>query len=223
VQIPDIGSHRLNELRAELDKIFLPIFPKEDFNITYTGTSIVAFEGYQYLTNSLTYSVGLALLLIGIIMGVIFRSFRMLLIAMLPNIIPLGFTAGIMGYFGIPLKPSTVLVFSIAFGMSVDYTIHFLAKYKQELKRHQWDIAKTISDTIHEMGLSMLYTSIILFFGFGTLITSEFDGTKYLGLLVSITLVASLFSNMMLLPALLISFDKIENVRKKLRIRRKRL
>jgi uncharacterized protein len=221
VQIPDIGSHRLNELRQELDKIFLPIFPKEDFKITYTGTSIVAFEGYQYLTRGLISSVALAFLLIGIIMGSIFRSLKMLLIALLPNIIPLCITAGIMGYFNIPLKPSTVLVFSIAFGMSVDYTIHFLAKYKQELQRHQWNIEKTISDTIHEMGMSMLYTSIILFFGFGTLIFSEFDGTKYLGLLVSITLVASLFANMMLLPALLISFDNMVNVRMKLRLRKK--
>jgi predicted RND superfamily exporter protein len=222
VQVPDVGSHRLGELRNELDKIFLPIFPKEDYNITYTGTSIVALEGYQYLTKGLVSSVGLALLIIGLIMGAIFRSFRMLLIALLPNIIPLCLTAGIMGYFDIPLKPSTVLVFSIAFGMSVDYTIHFLSKYKQELARHQWDVAKTVSDTIREMGVSMLYTSIILFFGFGTLTFSEFDGTKYLGLLVSITLVSSLFANMMLLPALLISFDKMVNVRAKLRLRRKR-
>jgi hypothetical protein len=222
VQIPDIGSHRLDELIAELNKMLIPLFPHEDFQLSYTGTSIVALEGFQYLTNSLAYSVGLALLVIGIIMGSIFRSFRMLLIAMMPNIIPLAFTAGIMGYLGIPLKPSTVLVFSIAFGLSVDYTIHFLAKYKQELKRHKWDIAKTISNTIHEMGLSMLYTSVILFFGFCTFLVSEFDGTKYLGLLVSITLAAALFSNMMLLPALLLSFDKIEDMRNKLRLRRKK-
>jgi predicted RND superfamily exporter protein len=144
----------------------------------------------------------------------------MLLMAMIPNLIPLFLTAGLMGYLGIPLKPSTVLVFSIAFGMSVDYTIHFLAKYKQELKRHQWDVAKTVKDTINEMGMSMLYTSIILFFGFGSLIISDFDGTKYLGLLVSITLIASLFSNMVLLPSLLITFDKRINFRLRLRRRK---
>lgn len=220
IRMPDIGSHRLNELLQTLDSIILPIFPKKEYDVTYTGASIVAYEGHQYLTNSLAYSVGLALLVIGIIMGSIFRSFRMLLIALLPNMVPLGLTAGIMGYTGIPLKPSTVLVFSVAFGLSVDYTIHFLAKYKQELKRHQWNISQTISDTIHEVGLSMLYSSVILLFGFSTLIASEFDGTKYLGLLVSITLVASLFSNMMLLPALLISFDKIEDVRKKIRLKK---
>jgi predicted RND superfamily exporter protein len=219
VQIPDIGSQRLGELRATLDKIIKPIFPDEDYNITYTGTSIVALEGYKYLNNGLLNSVGLALLIIGIIMAYIFRSFKMLLMAMIPNLIPLFLTAGLMGYLGIPLKPSTVLVFSIAFGMSVDYTIHFLAKYKQELKRHQWDVPKTVSDTINEMGMSMLYTSIILFFGFGSLIISDFDGTKYLGLLISITLIASLFSNMVLLPALLMTFDKRINFR--LRLRRK--
>lgn len=221
VQIPDIGSQRLNELRATLDNIIKPIFPEEDYNITYTGTSIVALEGYRYLTNGLMFSVGLALIIIGIIMALIFRSGKMLLMAMVPNLIPLFLTAGLMGYLGIPLKPSTVLVFSIAFGMSVDYTIHFLAKYKQELKRHQWDVAKTVKDTINEMGMSMLYTSIILFFGFGSLVISDFDGTKYLGLLVSMTLIASLFSNMVLLPSLLMTFDKRINFRLRLRRRNK--
>lgn len=219
VQIPDIGSQRLDELRTTLDKIIKPIFPAEDYNITYTGTSIVALEGYRYLNSGLMFSVGLALFIIGIIMAFIFRSGKMLLLAMIPNLIPLFLTAGLMGYLGIPLKPSTVLVFSIAFGMSVDYTIHFLAKYKQELKRHQWDVAKTVKDTINEMGMSMLYTSIILFFGFGSLVISDFDGTKYLGMLVSMTLIASLFSNMVLLPALLTTFDKRINFR--LRLRRK--
>jgi predicted RND superfamily exporter protein len=219
VQIPDIGSQRLDELRSTLDKIIKPIFPAEDYKITYTGTSIVALEGYRYLNNGLMFSVVLALLIIGIIMAFIFRSGKMLLMAMIPNLIPLFLTAGLMGYLGIPLKPSTVLVFSIAFGMSVDYTIHFLAKYKQELKRHQWDVAKTVKDTINEMGMSMLYTSIILFFGFGSLVISDFDGTKYLGMLISITLIASLFSNMVLLPALLTTFDKRINFR--LRLRRK--
>jgi predicted RND superfamily exporter protein len=219
VQIPDIGSQRLDELRATLDGIIKPIFPAEDYKITYTGTSIVALEGYRYLNNGLMFSVGLALLIIGVVMALIFRSGKMLLMAMIPNLIPLFLTAGLMGYFGIPLKPSTVLVFSIAFGMSVDYTIHFLAKYKQELQRHQWDVAKTVKDTINEMGMSMLYTSIILFFGFGSLVISDFDGTKYLGMLISITLIASLFSNMVLLPALLATFDKRINFR--LRLRRK--
>lgn len=209
-KIPDIGSDRLPELMQTLEEIFTPIFPKEDFEVSFTGTSIVAYEGYRYLVNGLVNSVAIAFVLIAFIMAYLFRSFRMLIISLLPNVIPLFLTAGIMGYSGIPLKPSTVLVFSVAFGISVDFTIHFLAKYKQELARHNWDIAKTVNDTIYETGPSMIYTSLILFFGFITFTASSFDGTKYMGLLVSITLVASLFANLLLLPSLLMTFDKIK-------------
>lgn len=209
MQIPDIGSHRLDELYLTLDSIVDPIFPDSTYNVTYTGTSVVALEGYRYLVNGLLNSVGLAFLLIALIMAGLFRTMRMLVISLIPNLIPLFLTAGLMGYFNIPLKPSTVLVFSVAFGISVDFTIHFLAKYRQELTRHRWDIPKTVSETILETGPSMIYTSLILFFGFITFTVSKFDGTKYMGLLVSITLVSSLFSNMILLPTLLLSFDKV--------------
>lgn len=209
MQIPDIGSGRLDELYAKLDTIVKPIFPDSTYQVTYTGTSIVAMEGYRFLTNGLMNSVGMAFILIALIMAYLFRSVRMLIISLIPNIIPLFLTAGIMGYANISLKPSTVLVFSVAFGISVDFTIHFLAKYRQELTRHKWDIAKTVTETINETGTSMVYTSLILFFGFITFTTSSFDGTKYMGLLVSITLVASLFSNLILLPSLLLSFDRV--------------
>ena len=119
-------------------------------------------------------------------------------------------------------KPTTVLVFSIAYGMSSDFTIHFLNKYRRELARHQWDVAKTINDTIFDMGFSMLYTTIILCLGFGCLVVSDFDGTKYLGVLISITLFSSLFSNLVLLPAMLMSFDKPINLRFKLKLRRRK-
>lgn len=209
MQIPDIGSGRLDELYGKLDSIVKPIFPDSSYQVTYTGTSIVAMEGYRFLTNGLMNSVGMAFILIALIMAYLFRSIRMLVISLIPNMIPLFLTAGIMGYAGIALKPSTVLVFSVAFGISVDFTIHFLAKYRQELTRHKWDIAKTVTETINETGTSMVYTSLILFFGFITFTTSSFDGTKYMGLLVSITLVASLFSNLILLPSLLLSFDRV--------------
>lgn len=209
-KIPDIGSDQLPVLMQTLNDMFSGIFDKDKYDVSFTGTSIVAYEGYRYLVNGLVNSVAIAFVLIALIMGYLFRSFRMLMISLIPNIIPLFFTAGIMGYFDIPLKPSTVLVFSVAFGISVDFTIHFLAKYKQELARHDWDIAKTVSDTIQETGPSMIYTSLILFFGFITFTASSFDGTKYMGLLVSITLVASLFANLLLLPSLLMSFDKIK-------------
>ncbi len=209
VQIPDIGSNRLQELYTTLDSIFLPIFPPEDYEVTYTGTSIVVLAGNQFLITGLLNSVGLAFILIALIMGYLFRTPRMLIISLIPNLIPLLLTAGIMGYFDIPLKPSTVLVFSVAFGISVDFTIHFLAKYKQELSRHRWDIPHTVTLTLKETGVSMLYTSVILFFGFITFTVSQFDGTKYMGVLVSITLISSLFANLLLLPALLYTFDRV--------------
>lgn len=208
-QIPDIGSGRIDELYTTLDSLTKPIFEDSTYSVTYTGSSVVAYEGFRFLVKGLVNSVGMAFLLISIIMASLFRTVRMLLIALIPNLIPLLLTAGLMGYFQIALKPSTVLVFSVAFGISVDFTIHFLAKYRQELTRHRWDIAKTVTETINETGTSMIYTSLILFFGFITFTLSSFDGTKYMGLLVSITLVASLFSNMFLLPALLLSFDKV--------------
>ena len=209
VQIPDIGSDRLNELKNALDSIFIPVFPAEEYKVTYTGTSIVVLSGNEFLIDGLISSVALAFVLIALIMAYMFRTPRMLIIALIPNLIPLLLTAGLMGFFKIPLKPSTVLVFSVAFGMSVDYTIHFLAKYKLELARHNWDIPHTVSLTLQETGVSMLYTSVILFFGFITFVVSQFDGTKYMGVLVSITLVASLFANLLLLPALLLTFDRV--------------
>jgi multidrug efflux pump subunit AcrB len=129
-------------------------------------------------------------------------------IALLPNLFPLMFTAGIMGWLGIPIKPSTILVFSIAFGISVDDTIHFLAKYRQELNFKAWNIKDSVMLALKETGVSMMYTSIVLFFGFLMFAMSEFEGTRYLGLLVSITLGVAMFTNLLLLPSLLLAFEK---------------
>jgi predicted RND superfamily exporter protein len=151
---------------------------KEYYDITFTGTSVVASEGTQYLVNNLFTSLAFAILSIGILMAILFRSWRMVVISMIPNLIPLVFTGGIMGFFGIPLKPSTLLVFSIAFGISVDDTIHFLAKYRQELKYKEWDIKNCVIIAIRESGLGMFYTSIILFCGFSVFLFSQFGGTQ---------------------------------------------
>ena len=131
----------------------------------------------------------------------------MIIISIIPNIIPLLVTAGIMGYFGIPLKPSTALIFSIGFGISVDVSIHFLAKYRQELFANKFDVSKAISKSIRETGSSMIYTSIILFFGFIIFILSEFGGTIALGKLTSITLFFAMITNVVVLPALILQFD----------------
>lgn len=211
VQMADIGSDSMPKVMAELRPKFDSIFPAPEYDVTFTGTSVVALEGFSFLIDGLVYSVILAFLLIALIMGYLFRSFRMLFLALIPNVFPLIVTAGIMGYFNIALKPSTVLIFSVAFGISVDYTIHFLAKYRQELLRHSWNISKTVVVSLRETGISMIYTSLILFFGFIVFTFSEFQGTVNLGRLASVTLVVAMLANLVILPALLISFEKVVN------------
>jgi predicted RND superfamily exporter protein len=137
-----------------------------------------------------------------------FRSWRMILISLIPNLLPLLITAGMMGFLGIPIKPSTILVFSIAFGISVDDTIHFLVKYRQELKANKWKIVKSVYAALYETGISMFYTSIVLFFGFSVFMISSFGGTVALGGLVSATLLFAMLANLILLPSLLISLEK---------------
>ena len=141
-------------------------------------------------------------------MAWMFNSFRMVVVSLIPNLIPLLITASIMGYFGISIKPSTILVFSIAFGISVDDTIHFLAKYRQELKYKNNNIKDSVVSAIRETGVSMFYTSIVLFFGFFIFLASQFGGTLALGILVSITLLIALLSNLIVLPAMLLSLEK---------------
>lgn len=177
-------------------------------DVTLTGTSIVFLEGTRYMVKNLFISLALAICVIAGIMALLFRSARMVLISLVPNMIPLLFTAAVMGYFGIPIKPSTILVFSIAFGISVDDTIHFLAKYRQELRLLSWNIKDSVIHAVKETGVSMMYTSIVLFFGFGMFAASEFEGTQALGILVSMTLLVAMFANLVLLPSLLLSFER---------------
>ena len=176
--------------------------------VTLTGTSIVFLEGTSYMVKNLFISLLLAICVIAAIMALLFRSLRMVLISLVPNMIPLIFTASVMGYFGIAIKPSTILVFSIAFGISVDDTIHFLAKYRQELRNKAWNIRESVLLAVKETGVSMMYTSVVLFFGFGMFSASEFDGTRALGILVSMTLLVAMFSNLVVLPSLLLSFER---------------
>jgi hypothetical protein len=129
-------------------------------------------------------------------------------VSLIPNIIPLIITGALMGYLGITIKPSTILVFSIAFGISVDDTIHFLAKYRQELEANNWKIKRSVILALHEVGISMAYTSIVLFFGFSIFNMSTFGGTKALGMLVSITMLVAMFSNLILLPSLLLTLER---------------
>jgi hypothetical protein len=207
-QMADIGTRDMDLLMADLRPRLDSILPPEEYTVTVTGTSVVFLEGTRYLVDNLRVSILLAIVVIAGLMAALFRSARMVLSSLLPNILPLCVTAGLMGWLGIPLKPSTILVFSVALGISVDDTIHFLAKYRQELKIHRWNIRKAVLLALMETGHSMVYTSVVLFFGFLMFALSEFDGTQSLGLLVSVTLGVAMFSNLILLPSLLLSFGR---------------
>lgn len=192
------------EIRKEADKIF----PPERYNVTITGKALVFQKGTGYLLDNLLSSLVFAFFLTALLIGFMFRSFKMILVSIIPNLLPLLLTAGIMGFFDIPLKPSTILVFGIAFGLSVDDTVRFLSQYREELKKNNWKIRKSVYATFNDAGLSMFYTSIVLFFGFSVFMLSSFGGTIALGGLISLTLLFGMLSNLMLLPALVLTLNK---------------
>lgn len=204
----DVGTDKMEEIQAHLQGVIDKEFNNDKYEVTLTGKALVFLRGTNYLIENLIISLSLAIFLIAVFMGWMFRSFRMIFISLIPNLLPLLVTAGLMGYLGIPIKPSTILVFSIAFGISVDDTIHFLAKYRQELIINNWKIRKSVYKALRETGVSMFYTSVVLFFGFLVFVISSFGGTKALGGLISVTLLCAMISNLLLLPALLLSFER---------------
>ena len=207
-QMADIGTNEMDTLLTEIYPIIDSIFDPKEYKVTVTGTSVAFLKGTDYLIENLIISLALAILLIATIMSTLFSSLRMILISLIPNIIPLITTAALMGYIGIPIKPSTILIFSIAFGICVDDTIHFLAKYREELKKQKVGIKKPVLLALRETGKSMIYTSTVLVFGFGVFTASSFGGTIALGFLVSFTLLVAILSDLLLLPSLLLSLDK---------------
>ena len=204
----DTGTERFDRIEEDLKAKALKIFPQDRYTVSFTGKALLFQKGTKYLVKNLIISLSLAILLIALFMAWMFRSFRMILVSLIPNLLPLIITAGLMGFLGVPIKPSTILVFSIAFGISVDDTIHFLAKYRQELIANNWKIKKSVYAALRETGVSMFYTSIVLFFGFSVFTISSFGGTVALGALVSVTLVFAMLANLMLLPSLLLSLEK---------------
>ena len=204
----DVKIDRMEEIEKDLQEAITKEFPSERYDVFMTGKALLFLKGTKYLVKNLLLSLALAIGLISLFMAYLFRSFKMVIISLVPNLLPLVITAGVMGYLGVPIKPSTILVFSIAFGISVDDTIHFLAKYRQELTAHRWHIKRSVYAALRETGVSMFYTSIVLFFGFSVFIISSFGGTKALGGLVSATLLFAMLSNLILLPSLLLSLER---------------
>jgi len=204
----DIGTDRMERIEEDLEQKIEKVLPKERYDVTITGKAYLFTKGTKYLVRNLILSLALAIVLISLFMAYMFRSFKMIIISLIPNLFPLVVTAGVMGFVGIPIKPSTILVFSIAFGISVDDTIHFLAKYRQELTENRWKIQKSVYAALRETGVSMFYTSIVLFFGFSVFMISSFGGTVALGGLVSATLMFAMLANLILLPSLLLSLER---------------
>ena len=208
VQMADVGSVRMKQIIDSLRPQIDSVFPKEKYDVRLTGNSLIFLKGNDYLILNLEESVLLAILLIALIMMALFMSLRMVLISIIPSLIPLLITAGLMGFFHIHIKPSTILIFSIAFGISSDGTMYFLTKYRQELKHRNFNISETVSLVIQETGISMVYTSVIRFICFFIFTASGYGGTAALGILVSFTLLVAYTSNLILLPCFLLSLEK---------------
>ncbi|MFN5133752.1 MAG: MMPL family transporter, partial [Chitinophagaceae bacterium] len=186
---------------AEIDSSRL----KHKYNVQLTGTSVTFLEGSRFIINGLKESILWAFLLIALCMLYLFRSLRILICSLIPNIVPLVLTAGVMGWAGVPLKPSTVLVFSVALGIAIDVTIRFLINYKQELPANNNQVEPTVKETIRHTGISIIYTSLVLVAGFIIFCFSTFGGTQALGWLTSLTLLVAMVTNLILLPVLLLT------------------
>jgi hypothetical protein len=208
VQMANIGTNEIDSIHQSLNPRINQIFPAEDYDVSLTGSSMVFLKGTNYLVHNLLMSLVLAIVVIALLMALTFSSFKMIVISLIPNIIPQILTAAMMGYAGIAIKPSTILIFSIALGISVDNTIHFLSRYRQQLLLNDWKIKESVLAALLETGFSMIYSAVVLFFGFAIFILSSFGGTEALGYLVSFTLLTAMLANLFVLPSLLLTLDK---------------
>lgn len=204
----DIGTQDMKKIERKLQAKIDEVFPKDRYKVTLTGKALVFQKGTAYLIDNLIESLIFAILLIAGLMAYMFRSSKMIFVSVITNILPLCITSGLMGYLGIPLKPSTILVFSIAFGISVDNAIQFMAKYRHDLLQNNGKIKKSVFSALRETGISTFYTSVVLIFGFAIFTLSSFGGTVALGGLISCTLLFAMFANLLVLPALVLTFEK---------------
>lgn len=211
INMADVGSKRLPGIISEVQSKANELFDSSKYQVQITGTGVTFLEGSRFIINGLKESILWAFALIALCMIYLFRSARILLCSLIPNLIPLLITAGVMGWTGVPLKPSTVLVFSVALGIAIDVTIRFLVNYKQELPLHHQNAESTITATIRQTGISIIYTSLVLIAGFVIFMFSSFGGTIALGWLTSLTLFTATLTNLVLLPVLLFSLRKRNN------------
>ncbi|MEI6174539.1 MAG: MMPL family transporter [Bacteroidota bacterium] len=208
IQMANVGIKKIDSIQQSLKPKIDSIFNPAKYNVTITGTSVVFLKGSQFLIRNLWESIALAVVVIAALLAFLFSSWRMILISLIPNLIPQLMTAALMGFTGIPIKPSTILIFSIALGISVDNSIQFLSRYRLQLKQTGHNIPSSVISALKETGYSMIYSSTILFFGFAIFIFSTFGGTQALGFLISFTLLVAGLLNMLVLPSLLLTLDK---------------
>ncbi|MFW6224427.1 MAG: efflux RND transporter permease subunit [Bacteroidota bacterium] len=208
VQMANIGTNRIREIQDQLQPAIDSIFDAETTRVSMTGASVIFLKGSGYLIKNLLTSLVFAVIIISLLMAMLFNHWRMILISLLANLFPQLLTAALMGFTGVPIKPSTILVFSIALGISVDNSIHFLAKFKQELALNNYNIKHAVMTALKESGVSMMYTFVVLFLGFSIFTASSFGGTQALGYLIAFTLLIALMSNLFLMPSVLLSLHK---------------
>jgi uncharacterized protein len=208
VQMANIGTPEINRIQKDLKPKIDSIFNPAKYKVTLTGTSVVFLKGTNFLIRNLWESILLAVIVIAMLLAFLFTSWRMILISLVPNLIPQLMTAALMGFAGIPIKPSTIIIFSVALGISVDNSIQYLSRYRLQLKHTKGDIPSSVISALKETGYSMIYSSTVLFFGFGIFVLSSFGGTQSLGFLISFTLLVAGLLNMFILPSLLLTLDK---------------
>ena len=213
-QMANVKTDEIKNIKQEINGQIEQIFPPREYNVTLTGSSLVSLKGSDYMIKNLKQSLLLAIIVIILLMTLLFKSIKMVFISMLPNLLPLLLTAALMGFLSIPVKPSTILIFSVALGISVDNTIHFLSRYRMELVKNDWYIKPSVYQALIETGYSMIYSSIVLFFGFIIFALSSFGGIEAMGFLISFTLIVAVLSNLLVLPTLLLTLDKIVTTRK---------
>ncbi len=216
-QMKDVGSERMDEINQEIQEKAKHIFSQDEYDVKITGTSKIFLKGNDYLFDSLLKATFWSLLIISLTMSFLFPSWRMVIIAIIPNFVPLVITAGMMGLLGLSLKPSTILIFSISFGITVDSTIHFISTFRREVLKNMNTVEKALAITIDEVGISMMYSALAVCSGFAIFIFSDFRGTQSLGWLTGLTIFGGLATNLFLLPALIYAFKDFVNAKVELK------
>ncbi|MDB9725666.1 MMPL family transporter [Salibacteraceae bacterium] len=218
-KVKDVGGKQMRILNQQFDEYLATQVNQDLFEFRVTGMPFLVDKTNEFLANNIVYSLTIAFIIIALIMGILFQSFRMIIIAVLPNLLPLLVIAGFMGIAGINIKISTSIIFAIAFGIAVDDTIHFMSKLRIELNKGK-SIVYALKRTYLSTGKAIIVTSLILCSGFLILVASAITSTFYIGLLVSLTLLFAVLSDLFFLPVLILLF--FQEPKKKRRLFRKK-